>query len=237
MYLYRSAIDDVSCHFLLFLEVYTFGNDVISREHNDSLLNTVYILHHTDVMPVDGKILAWSMFTYKLGHVSCQIWRPINEQTKYQLIGQNVYNVTHTGVSHWMVTDDQQITFDLGDMIGLYFEDENPIPFSKHTANNCSHPTLFVREHGIPEVGSTYNFRTHRDGWNPCRIYSLQLHFETKSSKCLTIAFYLMHVIMQFFSSYYHILSIHKLVILQRNEQRNHEKLFINCTICTSTFH
>ena len=80
--------------------------------------------------------------------------------------------MTELGRHNFVVEPHRRVKFKQGDLIGVYFPSQNPIPFTKGQTN-CSHPTLYAHNIKTLNIGKIYAFRGKESGWNPCRIYSL----------------------------------------------------------------
>jgi hypothetical protein len=163
-----------------------FGYDAIPREHLDHWNNSIYILHPDDPFTHTGYVQSWHIFANRTANITFQIWRPVSNNHKFSLIGQNHFEIRTLGSQDFLVPPDKRIKFHEGDLMGVYFPQQMPISFNKHDSN-CSNPTLYVHDITNPVKWKAYAFRTHESGWNPCRIYSIYAVILNMSTQHVTM--------------------------------------------------
>ena len=124
-----------------------------------------------------GSIIGWTFYinSETPSNIALQVWSKQSED-KYLLKGQTVYTGLLTGVHTYNLTSDEQIEFKAGDVLGMAFEDHNPIPFDSSLASCQRQGGVMYMPGGAQKVysiGDTFYFRKKPDSWLACRMYSL----------------------------------------------------------------
>lgn len=161
-----------------------FGYPIIPREHPDSWEDTMYILHPHNTLPHDGFVTEWNLYANQSANLTLLIFRPDTQsqaEDSYIIIGYNNVTISQPGSKHFVVPVKDQVHFRQGDLIGMYFEGANPIPFSKGPDYGCTAGAMYVQKPCDFSVCNSYVFRHKQDGWNPCRVYSISAHIVNQS--------------------------------------------------------
>ena len=83
------------------------------------------------------------------------------------------------GYHELYLTDGDSIPFEAGDVIGLQFEDYNPIPYDlRHQSCTSDEKVLYLADTDLQKSpilheGAVYAFQEKPDSWKACRMYSL----------------------------------------------------------------
>ena len=69
-----------------------------------------------------------------------------------------------------------KIKVEEGDVVGLFFPDDNPIPYSVKECYSRDEQFRYLETlSGVPAVGEVYEFLVAPLAWNPCRDYDLKI--------------------------------------------------------------
>ena len=102
--------------------------------------------------------MGWQAFLEDARQVTFQIWRSI-ATNKYTLIGQSVYNPTHSGNATLTLPDNETYDIKKGDVKGLYFHGQCNIPNDRLSDFKCHRikgsETCVVDDPGESVLGRT----------------------------------------------------------------------------------
>ena len=112
-----------------------------------------------------------------------QVWREISAnvftlagQTQVQNVAQTTQNTMQTRTIE--LQSQQQIRVLTGDVLGFFFPDSNPIPWSSSVCYDSDEQMRYVYQpvlsSGVPSVNTTLIFTIAPLSWDPCRTYMLQ---------------------------------------------------------------
>ena len=158
--------------FVLEGRTYNYGYDVTSREHADHWRDAAYVIHPDDTLPYDGFVTVWHVYLSRPANLSLIVWRPYPvHPTEYRLVDYT--NITVNSSGHHMIalTRRTRIPFLAGDVLGMYFPQKNPVPFSKRSS--CHRNLLYLHNPCPFSRCRDFVFREQEPGWNPCRVYSI----------------------------------------------------------------
>ena len=135
-------------------------------------------------MPTAGHVTEWRLYLSDLSQrVVLQIWRfirtdiEIEYQEMYALVNSTVVDSSCTvkrGITVCAVDDPYQV--EAGDLIGFYFQDRNPLPYSTTRCYGRSEQLRFISNVRDPDFGQDeYGFSLGSYASNPCREYSVEV--------------------------------------------------------------
>ena len=168
------------------------GYEVKLRANKDSSADVVIIPDPTQTSLSDGVIHGWQFYAkiISLQHsVYLQIWRPVGvgvgdsgggvpDTDIYALVGQTFVHPAELRFHEVVLSADQFIATERGDVIGLYFPAQNPIGWS---AVPCAHAQQHHRYVTGPPanvtVGTRLHFKTAPSAGDTCRYYSVRALF------------------------------------------------------------
>jgi hypothetical protein len=148
-----------------------YGGKAIARQELDAGISLIIILADSGI-DLNGTITKWTVYAQRAGKATLQIWRKVGASS-FTLVGQSTEkNYSKTG-QHGHA---DRVEVKQGDLLGLYFSNLNPIPFTPGTCG--SDPDVYYTYMATPGpvVGQTYS-RLYRPLY-PCRIYSIQVQVE-----------------------------------------------------------
>ena len=153
------------------------GYQTLQRPSSDSSSFNI-IPYRAIHIPYNAKVVGWRAYLVNTKEMYFQIWRPITGTT-YTLVGQSFVRATVPGVSEIKLTDNDIFDVRKYDLMGFTFLSSSALTCT-YLKNNCpiSECLLVKGAQGVATgLGSNVTFRySHRD----CRIYSLQVIFESK---------------------------------------------------------
>ena len=164
----------------------------------DQLNNVVILPDPTQQLQTEAILKGWQVYAKMTSPhhvVSLQIWRPEQSSNdkvdtkgfRYKLVSEITYEPRQLRFNEVPLQESDDITpsqlkanrqLRRGDVIGLYFRDENPLPYSTVA---CSSSEQFVRVlsdvEEAPVVGSSHTFMTLTGSQPLCRHYSINAIF------------------------------------------------------------
>lgn len=111
------------------------GNSAIWRENEDLVKRAIFIIEPTHRVQSKGTLVGWNVYTTRGRRsqvVFLQMWRPINASShrRYTRIGETRITALWVGHSSFLLYPVDRIPVRVGDVIGIWFPNYNPIPFS-----------------------------------------------------------------------------------------------------------
>ncbi len=140
------------------------GHDVVDRAKVDSWTNFSMIDYSMQLTDV-GTINSWSVFAERTGSVYLQTYRHTAGST-YEVVGENYFEVTATGVNTFSVAENDRIGYQENDYIGWTFT--SPAVISYDVRQGGSVDWAPVNGLSAVGIGSTMTFDSSQD-----RVYSI----------------------------------------------------------------
>ena len=161
-----------------------FGYPAVPRTKIDRWKEGVYIPHPHQQLPWQrGSITSWHFYIQAEPsariNLILQIWR-LKGSLAYMLVGQTIFTDLEAGFHEKNLTGNDVIHFQAGDVIGLQYDNYNPLPYDiRHTSCTSDERVLFAvhQEAPILHEGAVYAFQEKPDTWKACRMYSLFAKF------------------------------------------------------------
>ena len=103
------------------------------------------------------------------------------------LVGQTIFENLEAGPHEKVLTGSDIIHFEAGDVIGLQFDNYNPLPYDlQHSSCLSDERVLFVVDQDKPILheGAVYAFQEKPDSWKACRMYSLFARYNGEGELC-----------------------------------------------------
>ncbi len=148
----------------------TIGHSTISRSYYDSA-TYINFIDYSLVLPVEGKIQSWQIYSQRAGDLWLQVYRYISPNT-YMLVGENYVKTSNTGVQTFNIANNQQISFQAGDYIGWRFgATAGTISFGYADPLSMG---WSVYPNGNPSVGGAINIYV-----NDTRTYSILANYSS----------------------------------------------------------
>ena len=142
-------------------------------------MSGVILLPSPDIIPHRGRIIAWEV--YSEGPVApsdilkLQVWRFLGDDN-FVLIGTNDIFIFKKGHVHAEITPENQISVMPGDMFGIKFLQNNPVPFDYSFA--CVDDTLYYLQNTSDfNVGDVVQFQS-KTVRNRCKLFSVSAKLE-----------------------------------------------------------
>ena len=152
------------------------GHEAKLRAHGDTFLNTVIIPDPTQMALNGGVIKGWQAFAKMISiqHVVyLQVWRPMDDDLNgCTLVGQTYFDPTELRFQEVIISPSGYIRIRKGDVLGLYFEKENPIAWSSVPCAYEQQRYKYLHNPAGMLDGQTHHFHTAEVGDTACRQYS-----------------------------------------------------------------
>jgi hypothetical protein len=181
----------ISNHWVLILwilrlggEYHLFGYPAVDRPRMDRWEQGLYIPHPNQLLPLNkGSITSWHVYLKaddgaKVS-LRLQIWRS-KDTLAYMLVGQTILDDLDGGYHAVQLDESNAIHFEAGDVIGLQFDDDNPVPYDLRQSCTSDEEVIYLTPFDkVTELhkGAVYAFKEKPDSWKACRMYSLYANF------------------------------------------------------------
>ncbi|MDL2124912.1 MAG: thrombospondin type 3 repeat-containing protein [Deltaproteobacteria bacterium] len=152
------------------------GNDLIDRPLVDNW--TSFTIVDTGFQFTgNGKIDSWSLYAKRTGSIYLQVLRNTGGST-FEVVGENYYTATTTGVQTFDVPEAEEISFQSGDYIGWSWDGPAIIPY--HTDAIEGTPHYYTNGSGsyILGVGSSAEFLAPQH-----RIHSISIKIKSEADE------------------------------------------------------
>ena len=120
--------------------------------------------------------------------VSLQIWRYVkltHAGEVFQLIGQTEYQISGQGISTVTLAEENQISLQEGDTLGVYFQYTNPITYDTRDCYSSEEQLRYNDEpRDLSSPGVEVEFTMAVLSWDPCRLYSIEAVIGWYRSPC-----------------------------------------------------
>ncbi len=162
---------------------HVFGYPAVQRTQTDRWIKAIYIPYPHEALPWNqGVITEWHFYiqTVASADVSLQVWRP-KASKSYSLVGQTVFKGLRPGRHDVPLTSREQIHFEAGDVLGIMFDQFNPIPYDsamQHCSEGGGQVMFIDNPPTVTMPGDIYTFQLKDRKKTPCRIYSLYVNIE-----------------------------------------------------------
>ncbi|RUS85707.1 hypothetical protein EGW08_006501 [Elysia chlorotica] len=90
-----------------------------------------------------GLVTSWSLSAHNTGTLALQVWRPLGG-TNYELVGENVVNVTATGDNVFNIATVEQISVLVDDVVGWYTSGAAILDWKNDPSNGAGTTTNYV---------------------------------------------------------------------------------------------
>lgn len=178
---------------------HVFGFPAVPRSRSDGWKHGVYIPHPHQLLPWKfGSITSWHFYLQvdpgNSINLTLQVWR-LKGKLAYMLVGQTRFTALQAGYHEKNLTGSDVIHFQAGDVIGMQFENYNPVPYDMRAPSCASdEKVLYLVQQDMsldPQLhqGAVYAFEEKPDSWSACRMYSLfaQYSGEGKNDGVITL--------------------------------------------------
>ena len=141
-------------------------------------------------VPGPGYVVAWNLYIsskFSFAKANLQVWRPVDvAKRRYGLIGQTkVRGVPNGGHVHFVLLAEDRIVVKKGDVLALYFNTYNPIPWSEVKCVDGNEHLFKYNpfRHSKLKMDIIMTFETPMDDWQPCRQYSVNATIATSEGR------------------------------------------------------
>ena len=150
----------------------------------DDTLNSIFIPSLAQRIQRNGRLKSWTVaFAFDSTEIFLEVWRETAANV-FTLAGQTrVQGVTRTTNTPSLtrtieLATQQQIRVLAGDVLGFFFPNSNPIPWSGSVCYESDEQMRYVYQpalhNGVPSINTTLIFTVAPLAWDPCRTYMLQ---------------------------------------------------------------
>lgn len=156
------------------------GYEAKLRPERDTVTNQVILGDPGQTALNSGTINAWLVYVKMISEqhrVYLQVWRPLPEVNMFALVGQTYFQPDELRFQELPLQPNEFININKGDVLGLYFPNENPIGYSRVPCAARNRKCLTVSAPKHVEVGSKFKFRLRASGDSACRQYSFSAKF------------------------------------------------------------
>ena len=155
-----------------------FGHRVKLRSESDIEGHMVIIPDPLQTALASGVVIGWQVYAKVISfqhEVFLQVWRknPVDTQ-RYILVSQTWFKPDTLRLMELVFSKKTDyIYLHKGDLLGLYFTQKNPIPYSKVPCASEQHRSLVMEETPkTMDTGSSYRFKRVPYSLHACRQYS-----------------------------------------------------------------